>query len=90
MARAYANKLGKLNLKFNKSSDQPKWDLSDKLDSLGKLTKTKWEHRKKFGLCMFCSNAGHMVSKCNKHKAAELRGRSANTTEPNSSSSSEK
>ena len=63
----------------SKSASNP---LADKLGKDGKLTQQERQRRFDNNLCMFCGNAGHTASNCNKASASanKAKGRAAQVT----------
>ncbi|THU78113.1 hypothetical protein K435DRAFT_700781, partial [Dendrothele bispora CBS 962.96] len=78
------NTSGSSNSSSGNNSKKP---YADKLGKDGKLTQAERERRKKFNLCAFCGG-NHKIDDCNKRKKAqEARGRAANTSKDDASSS---
>jgi hypothetical protein len=53
------------------SKEKPKNSISNKLGKNGKLTGDKQEHHMKEGLCLYCSEKGHVAHDCPKSVAAK-------------------
>ncbi|KAJ3837464.1 hypothetical protein F5878DRAFT_726051 [Lentinula raphanica] len=52
------------NNKGNSGNKFPKKSITDNLGSDGKLTPAERERRKKFNLCLFCGQGGHVLKDC--------------------------
>ena len=55
------------------SKNKPKNSISDKLGKNGKLTGDERDRRMKEGLCLYCSEKGHVAHDCPKSAAAKAR-----------------
>ena len=58
--------------KGSSSKDKPKNSISDKLEKNGKLIGEEREHCLKEGLCLYCSEKGHIAQDCPKSMNIEV------------------
>ena len=76
--------------KNSSSKDKPKNSISDKLGKNGKLIGEERECHLKEGLCLYCSEKGHIAQDCPKSKAAKAHAATMTTESKLDSADSKK